>query len=149
MKKIFNLLWLVLLFSCETEEPQIISPIDSVIKVETKEVTAGNQKKVILACRTEKIFNCSNYIIKTERQAGSNTFEFVFLGTGIGGICFTALGPARADLYLGTLENGTYTVKLNESSFANTGTLTVTNTEILLNFPQPNGILILNPVYKR
>ncbi|MGV3585760.1 MAG: hypothetical protein ACO1OF_02060 [Adhaeribacter sp.] len=147
MRKIGYILGLLLLLSCEKEETT--HPISSTIQIVAAEVNIANEKTIVLHCATEKTYTCSNFNIITTQEVQSNFFRINFSGIDKISYCANALGPARAQIDLGVLPNGDYTLELNGKSFRNSGTLKVTPTEIKLNFPTQDGIAILSPVIKR
>jgi len=149
MKKLLYLFLFWLIVSCEKEEVKPQITVDSVILIEVQEVVASGKNYLVLKCETEKIYNCANYALDVTQVISKNNFSVNFTGMNTDDICATGLGPAKNNIILGALESPTYSLALNVNGFQNKGTLTITNTQILLNFPQQNGIQILNPVYTR
>ena len=149
MKKLLYLFFFWLIVSCEKEEVKPQITVDSIILVEVQEIMAGSEKKLILNCQTEKTYPCANYYIRAIQEVSDNKFSVMFTNIGTDGVCATALGPARTKIYLGSLDYGTYPLSIHVNGLRNTGTLTITNSQILLDIPQQNGIKITNPVYTR
>ncbi len=150
MKKLFWIPVLLFVLSCEKDaDPGL--PVDSVIEVEIAEISVDGEEVMILSGKTRKEYSCSNYIINHSTAYGEEAFSITFeeVVPDPEGRCFTALGPARAQIILGALENGVYELSLNSGPFTNRGTLEVSDTEIILNFPQQNGIEVLTPVVLR
>jgi len=149
MKKLLYLFFFWLIVSCEKEQTKPPITVDSLILIEVEDIMTNSEKKIILNCQTEKIYNCSNYYIDQTQIIADDKFSFIFNGIGTDKICTTALEPAKTTLYIGALASGAYPLSLKVNGLQNTGTLTVTDTKILLDFPQQNGLKILNPVYDR
>ena len=149
MKNLMSIILVLFLFNCEEETKVAVQKIESAIQVEIKETAGENGKRIILDCKTEKIYTCYNYTIQTERQNKNNGFAIQFTGTSLGPVCLDALGPARTQLDLGVLANGVYSLELNNMGTVNKGVLRVTDIQIMLDFPQLNGIQIITPVYNR
>lgn len=150
MKKLFWIPVLLFVLSCEKESDPSL-PVDSVVEVEIAEVSIDGAEKIVLSGKTRKEYSCSNYTINHRTANGEEAFSITFeeVVSDPEGRCFTALGPARAQIVLGALENGVYDLSLNNGALTNRGTLEVSDTEIVLNFPQQNGIEILTPVVLR
>jgi len=149
MKKLLYLFLFWLIVSCEKEEVKPQITVDSVILIEVQETVASGKNYLVLKFQTEKIYNCSNYAINVTHVITKNNFSVNFTGINTNDICATGLGSAKTNIILGALDSQTYSLALNVNGFQNKGTITITNTQILMDFPQQNGIRILNPVYNR
>ncbi|KAA5549462.1 hypothetical protein [Adhaeribacter rhizoryzae] len=147
MRKIGYILGLLLLLSCE--EAATTHPISSTIQIEPAEVNIANEKRIFLYCATEQTYTCSNFNLLTTQEVQPNFFRINFSGIDKINYCANALGPARAKIDLGALQNGDYTLELNGKTFRNSGTLKITSTEIKLDFPTQDGIAIMQKVFKR
>lgn len=148
MKIFICIAWLCLLFACSKEEVGKV-PLEGIIQVEVKEITIDDSPRIMLSCRTIKEYPCANYSIITDQEVIDEPLKITFLAIEAPHNCFTALGPARAEIDLGTLENGIYDLIINNQSLANHGSLEITDQAIVLNFPQQNGIEIINPTVQR
>jgi len=149
MEKLLYLFFFWLIVSCKKEETTSQIYIDADILIEVQEITVSSEKKVVLNCSTEKIYNCSNYYIDLVKEKSADSITVDFNGISSDEICATALGPAKTKIDLGFLTNGFYALTLKINHLENNGLLTITDSQILLDFPQQNGIQILNPVYTR
>lgn len=145
-----NLKWIFVLligFSCSKEEVEILQV--PLIQIAVKEVTAAGSQNIILSCRTEKEYNCSNNSIIAEKEIKAKSIEVAFLGISFPEICATAIGPARREIDLGPLGNGVYEVEILAGTFTNKGILEISEQQVRLEFPQQNGIEILTAVVER
>ena len=82
-------------------------------------------------------------------EGNSLKINFQHVSPDASGKCGAAVGPATAEINLGTLDTGIYTIELNNGVLENKGTLEITSTELILDFPQQKGIDILTPVVLR
>jgi len=149
MKNLLYLFFFGLIVSCEKEEARTQISIDTDILIEVQEITLNSEKRVVLNCRTEKIYNCANYYIDRVQEKSADSITVNFKGISPDEICATALGPAQTKIDLGSLTNGLYSLTLKINHVENNGLLTITDSQIHLDFPQQYGIQILNPVYTR
>jgi len=149
MKKLLYLFFFWLIVSCEKEEATSQIYIDSDILIEVQEITVSSEKKVVLNCSTEKIYDCSNYYIDLAQEKSADSITVDFNGISPDEICAPALSPAQTKINLGSLINGFYPLTLKIKQVENNSLLTVTDSQIHLDFPQQDGIRILNPVYTR
>jgi len=149
MKKLLYLFFFWLIVSCKKEGATSQISINADILIEVQEITISSEKRVALNCSTEKIYNCSNYYIDLVQEKSADSITVNFKGISPDEICATALGPAKTKIDLGSLTNGLYSLTLNINHLENNGLLTITDSQILLDFPRQDGIQILNPVYTR
>lgn len=147
-RKLTMFLCISLLMACDEEEA-VLTPIDSDILIEVKEVTSGGSGRIVITGKTEKEYNCYNNTIATTKKITHNTIEVTFKAVEGDERCATALGPATTEVDLGALGNGEYTLQLYTANDMNEGLLKVTATEIRLEFSQQKGIDILTPVVQR
>jgi hypothetical protein len=82
--------------------------VDSEINIRMVEIFDKSPRTFQFQCFTEKIYPCVNYPIIVVSQQSSNNIDISFKGVIETDFCFTALGPASAYIYLGTLNNGMY-----------------------------------------
>lgn len=150
MKKITSLYLfsLLLLGACTQDNEQLKDgPIDSIIQIKGKvKSSTGN---LVLECRTEKEYNCSNYKIIISKNTGSNNIDISFKAIKVENICATAFGPATTEINLGALDVGEYKLTLNTLDAQNSGVLKVTPTQIFFEFNSLLGIDILTPIVQR
>ena len=118
MKTAFLLLplWFVFL-SCDTTSVDDIDEIDSTIMLSFKElhVAENSVPELYLGLGTSKNYPCINYRIVTENTFSKNKIHIKLLGTTIGDICATAIGPATTSIPINT-SNGTFEIVLESKS---------------------------------
>jgi hypothetical protein len=103
------------------------SNIDSRINIKLAEELSTDSKKVILYCRTEKIYGCINYGIDYSVFRTASNFRIKFNSIIISEICATALGPATSRINLGELNKGNYSLTLEVNGKTESAVLTVTD----------------------
>ncbi len=115
MIKIFTISAIIILFTVigcnifDTETTDL-EPIEGSILFT---VTLDNAEIVpshagfLLLMKTEKIYNCYNFEIKTFMTTNQNTINIELRGIYLPDICATALGPARSRIPL-DISNGEY-----------------------------------------
>lgn len=108
--------------------------IDSRINIKLSEELFTNSKKVVLHCRTERIYGCMNYGIDYSVIKTANNFRIKFSRIIISEICLTALGPATNRINLGELNNGTYNLTLEVNGKEESAALIVTDSLYQINF---------------
>ncbi|WP_224997184.1 hypothetical protein [Cesiribacter sp. SM1] len=150
MKYLFCIPVFLLIFSCE-KGPGDELLIDSLVEVEMAEAAVGGGEQVVLHCKTLKEYICYDYVIGYDRNGDGDVIriDFQHIAPGASQQCASAVGPARASINLGNLENGEYAIELNNGKQLNKGTLEVSDKELILNFPKQTGIDILTPVVLR
>jgi hypothetical protein len=127
---------LLILIGCEdtVSDNTSYTSIDSRINIKLREELSANSKKVILNCRTERIYGCINYGIDYSVIKTANNFRIKFSGIIISDICLTALGPASAQINLGNLSTGTYNLTLEVNGKTESALLIVTDSLYQINF---------------
>lgn len=128
---------------------QPITAIESKIIITPMEVLGESSRSLSLVSKTEKIYPCINYPLLTDKIVKENGIFITFKSVEETTFCLTALGPATAILDLGNVGNGQSNMELNTTSHRNAGNLTITDSEIIVDFPQQNGIEIVRKVTKR
>ncbi|WP_373524327.1 hypothetical protein [Aquiflexum sp.] len=128
---------------------QPITAIESQIIINPVEVLGESLRSLSLVCKTEKIYPCINYPLLTDKIIKENGIFITFKSVEETTFCLTALGPATAILDLGNVRTGQNNMELNTTSHRNAGNLTITDSEIIVDFPQQNGIEISRKVTKR
>ena len=142
--------FLMLIFSCEEERTDELL-INSTVEIEMHVAPAAGTGEVVLHCKTLKEYICYNYVIGYSKAGEGKSLKINFrhVSPHVSGKCGAEVGPATAEINLGTLETGIYTIELNNGVLENRGTLEITSTELVLDFPQQKGIDILTPVVLR
>lgn len=95
--------------------------------VETLDST-GTGRHLVLNFATIKVYACCNFNIKYEMMREGNVINIRFGEVNMPPMCLTSLGPATAQIDLGVLPTGTYTLNL-VSGITNISTLTVDNNQ--------------------
>lgn len=126
-----------------------ITALESKIIITPIEVLGESSRSLSLISKTEKIYPCMNFPILTDKSINQNGIFITFLGVEETDFCLTALGPATAVLDLGIVKTGPMSLELNTTLHRNPGQLTITDTEINMDFQQQNGIEIVRNVTKR
>lgn len=119
------------------------NPIDSKIFIETREVLGLESRSLTFYCRTEKSYPCINYPLAFSLNKTGDRYEMTFTDVIETDMCFTAIGPATANVDLNTVSNGVYNFDINNVNLRNKGTLEISDSEINLHFSKQNGIEII------
>jgi len=136
--KTINFLSITVLFYCfiscsiiDSEEN--IEPIDSDIIFSVTYDSTGiiqNHTGYLLLLKTEKIYSCSNFQLKSVVSINGDKIVVDLIGVEIGEICATALGPATAriplelyteNIYFNIVYNSTkdrYSLQVNNKNIA-------------------------------
>jgi len=114
--------------------------IDTEINIRMVEVFDKSPRTLQMSFSTKKIYPCCNYPIDLSWQKTSNSIEISFKSVIETDFCLTALGPATANIDLGTLSNGTYQLILQNGEVRYSGKLVVTSENYTVNF-------IANPAF--
>jgi hypothetical protein len=91
---------------------------------------------------TEESYPCLNYFIRHESSASGGNIDINLIDIEKSDYCFTALGPAKAEINLGIYQIGTYAAMVQIGEVENTGTLQVTNSQYILTLDDPQMISI-------
>jgi hypothetical protein len=102
----FSLLAIGLLISCEKDSVE--KTIDSDILVSAR----LEDEKIFIDAETEKEFPCINYLIEYSFQKEEKNITIDFIDIVKPGGCYTALGPAKANVELDKLDHGDYSLIL-------------------------------------
>ena len=86
-------------------------PIDSTVHLELAETLPSAQGTLRLRLRTEREYGCSNVALATSLARAPGSFQLTLLGVRNPGVCLTGLGPATAEVDLGHLTAGEYTLR--------------------------------------
>ena len=120
MIKIFNIFSIIILFSiigCSIFESETtdLEPIEGnilfTINFDSTEIVPSHAGFLLLM-KTEKIYSCCNFEIKTFMTTNQNTINIKLRGIYLPDICATALGPARSRIPL-NISNGEYELIFN------------------------------------
>ncbi len=141
------MLFAFVIFGCDKEDEGTVTAIDSIIEISANETSPSGE--IVLDCRTKKQYNCSNYKIVSTKRTGQNSIEISFIAVELGNLCATALGPATTKINLGVLPIGEYNLTFEVMGEQNNGLLKVTQTQIIFEFENLEGIEILTPTIQR
>lgn len=108
-------------------------PIDSVVELRF----ANDPGHVTILAQTRRQYGCLGYTIPLRTSVRSTAFELVFnldlLGVRApGGVCATALGPARGSAALGSLPIGRHLLHVVANNTAVTTFLEVTSDSLIV-----------------
>ncbi|GEM_PF-1373468 len=87
-----------------------IAPVNSLIHVSLWESLLPSARTQKFRCATETIYPCCNFAIINRMSIVGSAISVEFSGIYQPLICLTALGPALANLHLGSLTSGTYSL---------------------------------------
>lgn len=119
------LFWLLNLAGCQ-DLGEEAAPLESGLVINLSENLAPSQRTLTFNCSTEKIYGCMNFRIINRVRVGLGSIAIWFDGIDNPHICLTALGPARANIELGTLTNGNYNITISTAKQITQATLDVT-----------------------
>jgi hypothetical protein len=145
--KLLAMFFVLLMIACDKEDESQSSPIDSIILITATETSSTNE--IVLDCRTKKQYQCFNYKIVSTKRTSENSIEISFVAIDSGNICATAFGPATTKINLGVLPIGEYSLTFEIMGEQNNGLLIVTQTQIIFEFDNLEGIEILTPIVQR
>lgn len=89
------------------------------------------EPQIRLNMKTERIFGCSNYKIKYVLHQENNNIQIGILGIYLDNGCYTALGPAIAEIFL-NISSGYYELSFNQWGFLDEYKLSLTDSSIKL-----------------
>ncbi len=84
-----------------------------------------------LSSQTEEIYGCMNYSILYTKYEVNNMINIDFNGIDMPEFCLTALGPAVAEIILGEIPNGKYSLKFKNEDYS-IASLDVTDESFLI-----------------
>mgnify|MGYP000877200528 FL=1 len=140
----------VLLFwqACNTDKtdaPVLDTEVEKEYEIDLWENLANNLRTFQIRVNTIKTQDCLNYYIESSANRNGNNIEINLGRPQIPVLCERGSAPAKSNLDLGSLSNGTYslTVKLGQI-VPSTGRLVVNNGSYFLSMPSPIGFRILH-----
>ena len=145
--KLISMLLVIVVLGCDKDDENTDNSIDSIIEISANETSPSGE--LVLDCRTKKQYNCSNYKIVSTARSDQNSIEISFTAVELGNLCATALGPATTKVNLGILPIGEYNLTLEIMGEQNRGLLIITQTQIIFEFDNLEGIQILTPTVPR
>jgi hypothetical protein len=121
-EKIFGgVLVILFLFLQACDRPDRFEKIDSDILV--KAFASGGNIEILAI--TEKQYPCANYGIKFSEKVSKKEIVISFRRIIVPAMCLMAIGPAKAEIPLGQLEEGEYDIIFELNNTKNTGKLFV------------------------
>ena len=120
--------------SCNKEEAISEDHELGKIEVRMRESIHSDPGRLFLRCETLEIFPCSNWYIINSVSSTPARIDVEFKGIYVPEICFTAMGPATADIDLGSLAEGSYNLLLFAPGSINAGKLIVSPDHYRLDF---------------
>jgi hypothetical protein len=104
---------------------------------------AQDARFLFLEFETKEEYNCLNYFIRFDNNSSSGNIDLHLRDVEKSDFCFTALGPAKAEVNLGIYQIGTYQTSIKVDEVENSGTLQVTNSQYILTLNNPQMIDVL------
>ncbi len=104
---------------------------------------AEDARYLFLEFATKDDFNCLNYFIRFNNNSSSGNIDIHLRDVEKSDFCFTALGPAKAEINLGIYQIGTYQANIKVGELENSGTLQVTNSQYILTINDPQMLEVL------
>jgi hypothetical protein len=157
MKKLTIFVLATLIVACDKKNDDLLKKNDDLLKkiaihsniiIYTQDHL--DTKQLVLFCQTENDYACSNYSIQTEQNFNKdNQLSIIFTNVIKPDLCATSIGPATTKINLSKLTNGQYDLELNVAGIKNNGILKISDSEIIIDFKNQNGIEIITPITKR
>ena len=97
-------------------------------------VEATKESTILLKVKTERDYECQNYYVDNCFKIDRNLIRVNILGSCLPGVCLTAIGPAKADIDLGDLNNGEYQVNFYHNDQVSKAQLNVSDQDVKLEF---------------
>lgn len=113
------------------------------------ESLAPGARYLICEFSTEEQFGCLNYLIRYDYTSNMGNFEIHLKDVEKSDFCLTAPGPAKAELNLGTYQNGDYVVKIKVGDIENQGMLKVSAQHYVLDVSTPQNLTIVTDTLLR
>jgi len=139
--------FLLLLFGCSKDNS--INKIDSDIKINMRETVDSTKRSLQLYCSTEKVYECSNYVISKIFSKSSERIEINFTGIRDLTVCFNSFGPATTTIDLGIISNGTYKLIIEVEGKKSEGKLIVTSDYYKISLDKEKQLQIINSTLNR
>ena len=115
------------------------------LKIKMYETVDSTKKTLFFKCFTDKIFECSNYIIQSTYTLSNDKITINFIQIEKPNICLTSLGPASALIKLEGLTNKLYEVDLNFGTTKITGQLNISASSFKATLPTQTKVQFVNP----
>ncbi len=138
----------LLIFSSCLKIEKEYYPIGSV-NLKVVEGISPDTRAIFLQFYTVEQFPCVNYFIRYDYDNNAGNLNINLKDIEKNDFCFTAQGPATAELNIGSYLNGTYQFNLTIGDAANAGILVVTPSRYILNFPSPDKLVLVTDTLNR
>ncbi len=130
----------MLLLGCEKNYQE--AEIDSPIVVQMVPDYNNPSKNIELICKTEKIYPCCNFTLKSKVSNRFKNISIEFKYVIIPDMCLTTFGPAVTTIKLGNLSKGAHKFKTIVNDVISEGELIVTDEKYVLKIENPKEIVI-------
>ncbi|MFO7445647.1 MAG: hypothetical protein R6W90_04735 [Ignavibacteriaceae bacterium] len=143
------LFMLLILSGCTTDPDTQELRMNSKVLVTLKENISKEGRKFILDCKTDSIYECSNFGISFQQQRNGNVIDVNFTHIVTPQTCAASLGPATAIVDLGFLLTGTYTLQVLVNESVLQTSMEITPEYYKLNDTSRTWVEVLNPELRR
>lgn len=137
---IITLIGVLTFTSCLKDEKEYL-PLGSV-ELKMIEGLTEDARFLFFEFETEESYPCLNYFIRHESSASGGNIDINLIDIEKSDYCFTALGPAKAEINLGIYQIGNYSANIQIGEVGNTGTLQVTNSQYIFTIDDPQLITL-------
>jgi hypothetical protein len=141
------LIALVSFNSCKKKPKEFNEHIN--ITMQEADLHDTTKKRLTFKCKTEKIYPCSSCMLVNTITIDGYNIVINFTDVAIPKYCPSPPAPANYPVELGALENGNYTVVINNGSKQNSGTLIITDESYTLTLQTANNISVTESVLRK
>ncbi len=107
--------------------------LDGVVMLELREYATDGERKLGLYAETKDGYPCLNFLIDYELTHVSDGIHLHFLGVKAPTVCLTAIGPAKAFVDFGKMDDGLHQLHFKLNNEHSQGSLLVSETLMELN----------------
>lgn len=123
-------------------------PIGSV-NLRLVEGISPDTRALFLQFYTVEQFPCINYFIRYDYDNNAGNLKIHLKDIEKNEFCFTAQGPATAEMNIGSYLIGSYQFNLTIGDAVNAGSLQVTPSRYILSFPSPDKLVLVTDTLNR
>ena len=138
----------LIFFSSCTKIEKEYYPIGDV-NLKMVEGISPDNRAIFLQFYTTQLFPCVNYFIRYDYANDGGNLNINLKDIEKNDFCFTAQGPATAEMNIGSYLNGVYQFNLTIGEAVNPGTLEITSSRYILHFPSPDKLLLVTDTLNR
>jgi hypothetical protein len=131
------LILLITITSCNKDSNK--EPIDSKILISAHK----NEGRVVMKCKTEKVYPCLGYEIVYKKNVSNNKININFKNIVSHEPCLTALGPASCEITFPQLGNGAYDLEFKLNNSITKGKLFIEDEMFVISI-DPGGNVVIN-----